>query len=67
MKMQKYKNSLNPAVRVTSVFMLSALIAVASGCGGGGSSTASNPAPHQPQPPAPIPHKSALVMRLRIA
>ncbi|HXO37454.1 MAG TPA: DUF5666 domain-containing protein, partial [Candidatus Acidoferrum sp.] len=40
MKTQNYNNLLNPVARVMSIFMLSALIALASGCGGGGSSLA---------------------------
>ena len=43
MKTQNYKNSLNPVAKFTSIFMLSALIALVSGCGGGGSGVASNP------------------------
>ncbi|MCU1255993.1 MAG: hypothetical protein JWM83_2292, partial [Candidatus Angelobacter sp.] len=40
MKTQNYKNLLNPVARLTSIFTLAALIALASGCGGGGSSIA---------------------------
>ncbi|MGZ4900079.1 MAG: DUF5666 domain-containing protein [Candidatus Angelobacter sp.] len=45
MKTQNYKNSLNPVARLTSIFMLAALIALAAGCGGGGSSIASGATP----------------------
>lgn len=45
MKTQNYKNILSPVAKLTSIFMLAMLIALASGCGGGGSSIASNPSP----------------------
>ncbi|MCU1221519.1 MAG: hypothetical protein JWN42_2716 [Candidatus Angelobacter sp.] len=45
MKTQKYKNLFNPVARFTSILMLSALIALASGCGGGGSSITAGPTP----------------------
>ncbi|HXA85844.1 MAG TPA: hypothetical protein VNZ47_12255, partial [Candidatus Dormibacteraeota bacterium] len=45
MKTQNYKNLRNPVTRLTSIFMLSALIALASGCGGGGSSVAPGATP----------------------
>ncbi len=45
MKTQNYKNLLNPVTRLTSIFMLAMLIALASGCGGGGSGIASNATP----------------------
>src|ERR1700719_78403 len=45
MKTQNHKNSLNPVARLTSIFMVSALIALASGCGGGGSSVAPGATP----------------------
>jgi hypothetical protein len=41
MKMQNYKNSLDPVARFASIFALAALITLAPGCGGGGSSKAS--------------------------
>lgn len=44
MKTQNY-NSLNPVARLTSIFMLAALIALAAGCGGGGSGVASSATP----------------------
>jgi Domain of unknown function (DUF5666) len=40
MKTQNYKNLLNPVARLTSIFTVATLIALASGCGGGGSSIA---------------------------
>jgi hypothetical protein len=45
MKTQKYKNLFNPVAKLTSILMLSALIALASGCGGGGSSITAGPTP----------------------
>jgi hypothetical protein len=45
MKMQNHKNLLNPVAKLTSIFMLAMLIALASGCGGGGSALTSNPSP----------------------
>ena len=45
MKTQNYKSLLSPVAKLTSIFMLAMLIALASGCGGGGSSLASNPTP----------------------
>src|SRR6478609_9166817 len=45
MKTQNHKSLLNPVAKLTSVFMLAMLIALASGCGGGGSSLASGPTP----------------------
>jgi hypothetical protein len=45
MNTQNRTNSLRPLARLTSIFMLVALIALAAGCGGGGSSAASNPTP----------------------
>jgi Domain of unknown function (DUF5666) len=45
MKTQNYKSLLSPVAKLTSIFMLAMLIALASGCGGGGSSLAPNPTP----------------------
>ena len=45
MKTQNYKSLLSPVAKLTSIFMLAVLIALASGCGGGGSSLAPNPTP----------------------
>ncbi|HEV7519572.1 MAG TPA: hypothetical protein VGP89_00620, partial [Candidatus Angelobacter sp.] len=45
MKTQKYKNLFHPVAKFTSILMLSALIALASGCGGGGSSITAGPTP----------------------
>jgi hypothetical protein len=45
MKTQNNKNLFNPVAKLTSIFMLAMLIALASGCGGGGSSLGSNPTP----------------------
>jgi len=45
MKTQNYKSLLSPVTKLTSIFMLAMLIALASGCGGGGSSLAPNPTP----------------------
>jgi hypothetical protein len=45
MKTQNYKSLLSPVAKLTSIFMLAMLIALASGCGGGGSSLASSPTP----------------------
>jgi hypothetical protein len=45
MKTQNYKNLLSPVAKLTAIFMLAILSALASGCGGGGSSVASNPTP----------------------
>jgi hypothetical protein len=45
MKTQKYKNLFNPVAKFTSILMVSALIALASGCGGGGSSITAGPTP----------------------
>jgi Domain of unknown function (DUF5666) len=45
MKTQNHKNILSPVAKLTSIFMLAMLIALASGCGGGGSSIVSNPSP----------------------
>lgn len=43
--MKNYKNILNQATRLTSIFMLAILTALAVGCGGGGSGLTSNPTP----------------------
>ena len=45
MKTQNCKNLLSPVAKLTSIFMLAMLIALASGCGGGGSALTSNPSP----------------------
>ena len=45
MKTQNYKSLLSPVTKLTSIFMLAMLIALASGCGGGGSALTSNPSP----------------------
>lgn len=46
MKTQNNKNSLNPVAKLTSIFMLAMLIALAAGCGGGGSGlTGAGPTP----------------------
>ncbi|HEY2116594.1 MAG TPA: hypothetical protein VGJ51_15970, partial [Candidatus Angelobacter sp.] len=45
MKTQNCKNILNPAAKLTSIFMLAILIALAAGCGGGGSSLANGSSP----------------------
>ncbi len=45
MKAENYKNILNPAAKLTSIFMLAILMTLAAGCGGGGSGVASNPNP----------------------
>jgi len=65
MKTQNYKNILNPVAKLTSIFMLSALIALASAAVA--ADHPSHPAPHQLQLLAPTPRKSALVMRLLTA
>src|SRR6476646_1947120 len=57
MKTQNYKSLLSPVTKLTSIFMLAMLIALASGCGGGGSSLASSPTP----PPAGVGANSAQV------
>ena len=43
--MKNYKNILNQATKLTSIFMLAILTALAVGCGGGGSGLTSNPTP----------------------
>jgi len=45
MQTKNYKNILNPVAKLTSIFMLATLIALAVGCGGGGSGITSNPTP----------------------
>ena len=46
MKTQNNKNLLNQVAKLTSIFMLAMLIALASGCGGGGSGlTGAGPTP----------------------
>jgi hypothetical protein len=43
MKTQNNKNLLNPVAKLTSIFMLVAMIALTAGCGGGGGALANNP------------------------
>jgi hypothetical protein len=45
MHTKNFKHSFGPATRVVIAFMLTALIAFASGCGGGGSTVAAGPTP----------------------